>query len=801
MAEAARTLPGLGSLPITRPEPAAAETSRAARHPILEHLPLLLVLMLGIVMSFLNQTAITIAIPRILNDFSISPSTGQWLVSGYLLASGVLVPLSAYLIETFGTRILFALAMLAFTVGSAVCAVAPTFQVLLVGRVIQALGGGVMMPLVMTTFLMLFPPESRGRSMGILGVGFIFAPAVGPTLAGWVVEYSSWRLLFAGMVPFGLLDIVLGFLFVKDVARHQKPPLDVLSVVAAIGGFSALLYGLSEAGTDGWGSAQVALSLALGVIGVTVFVVRQLTATKPMLDLRVFKFDIFAITNILNALLTVAMFAALFLLPIYLQSLRGFTPLQAGLLLLPGALAMGLLMPIAGALFDHVGPRPVAMTGLAITAITTWGFTRLSLETGYGYLLLLYILRSCGMGMMMMTIMTAGLNQLPRALNSHGTAVTNTVRMVAGSLGIALLVTIFSDRFQFHLGGYQAAATTMDPAVASSFNGATQIAASALHVPAQLAQGFLTILLYGNTAQQAAVDAINDAFVWAAAFAVLGLVMSVFLRDVRRDAAAVPATVGTGRVELVARGWPTSAATYAAPTVDTRQLVAVNSTANRSATLPALWQALGAQPGPRPPESIPLPPTDDPMPALAAELVRVELVVRRLESGVLEFSDNGRRGLLCVVDREARAAWFREEGREVIGEEAQRELLQWSAGTIEARMLRAEQADAISWLWSLPALCHGMPLEWIQTKTLLAQLRSQLGQLAVWLQVPEEPAVAFFRDGRALLAYSSLRPVLGQNDFETLMQRSGTVTVRWSGESTGAVYRLPAATIADGREN
>jgi hypothetical protein len=244
---------------------------------------------------------------------------------------------------------------------------------------------------------------------------------------------------------------------------------------------------------------------------------------------------------------------------------------------------------------------------------------------------------------------------------------------------------------------------------------------------------------------------------------------------------------------------PTATATALALLADgkVQPLVPASQVANGSALLLDVSKVLGAESIPRPIESIPLPPSSDPLPALAAELVRVELLVRGLEAGVLEFSDNGRRGLLCVANREVRSAWLREDSREVCGEEAQRELLEWRAGTIEARILTAVQAEAISWLWSLPELCRSMPLDWIQTRKVLDQLRSMPGRLAVWLQIPEEPAVALFSEGRVVMAYSSQRSALSQNDFESLMERPGAISIRWSKVSSGDSPDLIATPAID----
>ncbi|WCK56819.1 DHA2 family efflux MFS transporter permease subunit [Aneurinibacillus sp. Ricciae_BoGa-3] len=500
-----------------------------------QHIPLLSVLMLGLFLAILNQTLLNVALPHLITEFNTTTTTAQWLLTGYMLVNGVLIPLSAFLIRRFGVRILFLAAMLFFTIGSLICGLSPTFSIMLIGRLIQAVGGGILMPLVMTIILSVFPPEIRGRGMGILGLAMMFAPAVGPTLSGWVVENYSWRLLFNGMVPLGILVFVLAFFLLRNRVKPERVSLDVWGTITSIVGFGGLLYGFSEAGSKGWGSAEVVMSLIVGLVGIVAFVLQQLGKDDPMLDFRIFRYDIFTLSNIISVIITIAMYAGMFLLPIYLQNLRGFTPLESGLLLLPGAIVMGAMSPVSGALFDKIGPRPLAILGMLITTVTTYEFTHLSIETSFTQVLIIYMFRSFGMSFLMMPIMTAGLNQLPERKNSDGTAMSNTLRQISGSIGISLVTTIFSNRTTMHLGELSDQTNIMSPSFISSFGSLVDSVANAYGVPAAQAKQMAATMLYGQVNMNAAVLGINDAFYWAAGISFVGLVLSFFLRDVRKD--------------------------------------------------------------------------------------------------------------------------------------------------------------------------------------------------------------------------------------------------------------------------
>ncbi|MCQ4085432.1 DHA2 family efflux MFS transporter permease subunit [Saccharibacillus sp. JS10] len=461
------------------------------------------IMILGAFLTTLNQTLMSVATPELMKDFDITAATAQWLTTGYLLVNGVLIPITAYLMQKFSTRQLFQTAMMIFLVGTTVSALANDFPVLLTGRLIQAAGAGIIMPLLMNVILALFPPEKRGSAMGLVGLAIIVAPAIGPTLAGYTLENYSWETMFYAMIPLALLVIVLGFIYLRNVGERQHVKFDAISVILSTIGFGALLYGFSRAGSLGWSSSEVLIMIAIGVVGLVIFCVRQLRMKSPLLDLRTFRFNMFSLTIVISIAVTMIMYADMMLLPLYLQNARGYTAIESGLLLLPGALLMGLLMPITGRLFDKYGAKWLTIIGMAIVIATTLGFINLTDTTSYTYLVLMSTARRIGMAFMMMPLQTAGLNQLPPSLNAHGTAISNTTRQVAGAIGTSLLVTVMSDRAKSH------AAEMMQ-------NGTD---------PAQIAT-------------QAQISGINDAYLVIVGIGVVGLLLSFFIKKVQRGSEA-----------------------------------------------------------------------------------------------------------------------------------------------------------------------------------------------------------------------------------------------------------------------
>ncbi|WP_288716185.1 MDR family MFS transporter, partial [uncultured Enterococcus sp.] len=395
--------------------------------------------------TVLNQTLLTTAFPALMKAFNISASSVQWLTTGFLLVNGIMIPISAWLINKFSSKRLYLTAMTIFLIGTITCFVAPNFSTLLIGRLIQAAGVGISMPLLQNIMLSIFPPEKRGSAMGMAGIVIGLAPALGPTLSGWIIDHYTWRDLFGMVIPIVILVLVLAFFLMKSVIQLSNPSIDVLSAFLSTVGFGSLLYGFSSVGNDGWGSSKVISFLVIGVFVIGLFVWRQLHLEHPFLELRVFKSPTFTIAAILSGVVNMAMVGAEMVLPLYIQNIRGESAFHSGLMLLPGALIMGLMMPITGAIFDKHGAKRLAISGMLILTAATLPFAFLTQETPIVMIVILYAIRMFGISMVMMPVTTSGMNALPMNLISHGTAVNNTFRQVASSIGTAVLISILTN--------------------------------------------------------------------------------------------------------------------------------------------------------------------------------------------------------------------------------------------------------------------------------------------------------------------------------------------------------------------
>ncbi|MTH55543.1 DHA2 family efflux MFS transporter permease subunit [Bacillus mangrovi] len=407
-------------------------------------IPIVAVLMSGAFIAILNQTLLATALPHIMEDLDLTSSTVQWLQTIFLLVNGIMIPVTALLTAKFSTRSLYLFAMGLFGAGTLICAVAPGFTVLMAGRILQGAGAGIILPLIQTVLFVIFPVEKRGQAMGFFGLVISFAPAIGPTLSGWLVDEYSWRTLFEVVLPIAVVDLVIAFLVIKNVTEQTSPKIDYLSIVLSTFGFGGLLFGFSSAGNSGWSSPAVLISLLVGAISLFLFISRQFKLKEPILEFSVFKNRVFSVTTSIAAIVFLIMISSATILPIYMQNALGFSALKSGLMLLPGAIVMGILSPVSGRLYDKIGAKKLAIPGLIIASATTFMLSSLSASTTFAYLASVNAVRLLGIGMVMMPVTTAGLNQLPQHLISHGSAMNNTLRQIAGSIGTAVLFTIIA---------------------------------------------------------------------------------------------------------------------------------------------------------------------------------------------------------------------------------------------------------------------------------------------------------------------------------------------------------------------
>ncbi|WP_444684815.1 MDR family MFS transporter [Alkalicoccus luteus] len=424
-------------------------------------------LLLGAFMGITNETLLATALPTIQQVFSITQGEVQWLTTVFLMVNGIMIPISAFLIERFSTRHLFLTAISLFGAGTLLAAVSWSFPMLLAGRVVQASGSGIMLPLLMTVLLILIPPERRGRAMGLLGIVIAFGPAIGPTLSGVLLEYFSWRSLFVTVLPLVALAMTLAFFFMRNVTELSKPKLDVLSIILSSAGFGSFLYGFGVASKEGFTSPLVVGLVLLGALIISLFVRRQFKLPRPILEFRIFKFPIFTLSIGITLVSMVSLIGAETMLPLFVQNVLGFTPLQSGLMLLPGAVVIGIMSPIAGALFDKYGAKRLAIPGFVIVVITTGMLTQLSLDMSFAFLTTVYAVRMFGLSLTLIPVMTAALNQIPQHWYAHGSAMANTLQQISASIGTALLITFVGIGTQL----YNPAASQADPALMAELNG------------------------------------------------------------------------------------------------------------------------------------------------------------------------------------------------------------------------------------------------------------------------------------------------------------------------------------------
>ncbi|MDQ2790035.1 MAG: DHA2 family efflux MFS transporter permease subunit [Actinomycetota bacterium] len=413
----------------------------------------LAVLVAGMFMSVLDISIVNVAIPTIQSDFGATTDDVQWVVTGYTLALGVVVPVTAWLGDRFGLSRVYNLALLAFAAGSALCGLAWDLNSLVIFRIVQAIPGGILPVITLSILYRIVPREKLGAAMGLYGLGIVFAPAIGPTLGGYLVEYVDWRLIFYINVPVGILGAVAAALVLPRFPTVAGRRFNVLGFVTIATGLFAVLLALSEGESWGWGSYRVLMLITYSVLSLALFVVIELQVADPLLDIRIFRYRAFTYTLLLISVLMVVMFGVLFYIPLFLQQAQGLGAFDAGLTLLPQALVMGFLMPIAGRVYDRIGPRWPAAIGLAIVAVGTYQLHTLTLDSSREHVMWLLVLQGAGLGMAMMPIFTGGIAVIPMAQVNAASAFNNVVQRVSGALGLAVLTAILTTQQAQQLAG------------------------------------------------------------------------------------------------------------------------------------------------------------------------------------------------------------------------------------------------------------------------------------------------------------------------------------------------------------
>ncbi|MGH4008253.1 MAG: DHA2 family efflux MFS transporter permease subunit [Pseudonocardiaceae bacterium] len=476
----------------------------------------LAVLIVGVFVSILDITIVNVAIPTIQNEFGETTDDAQWVVTSYALTEGVVVPVTAWLGYRFGLSRVYCLALLSFAAGSALCGLAWDLNSLVIFRIVQAIPGGILPAITLSILFRIVPRDRIGAAMGLYGLGVVSAPAIGPPLGGYLVEYFDWRLIFFINVPIGILGVLAAVLVLPRFPRQPGRRFDVLGFVTVAGGLFALLLAASEGPDWGWGSYRILGLITFGVLSLALFVVIELEVPDPLLDIRIFRYWAFAHSLLLISLLMVVMFGVLFYIPQFLQQVQGLGPLDSGLTVLPQALVMAVLMPISGLIYDRIGPRWPAAIGLTIVAASTYLLHTITVDTSREQVMWTLVLLGVGLGMAMMPIFTGGIAIIPETQVNVASAFNNVVQRVSGAIGLAVLTAILTTQQTQQMAGRAALvpADTATPDLGPA-------------VPDWMGQ----YATYQQTELQVFVGAMNNLFLICAALSVLSALAALLLRS------------------------------------------------------------------------------------------------------------------------------------------------------------------------------------------------------------------------------------------------------------------------------
>ena len=493
------------------------------------------VTIIGGFMSILDTSIVNIAIPKMMAVFSVDTDQAQWILTAYMLTMGVIQPATGYFCDVYGTRRMYLFSLAVFTIGSVLCGIAWSNDSMIVFLVIQAIGGGLIIPVTMSIVYYVFTPQERNMAMGIWGISAMVAPAVGPTLSGYLVEYWDWRLIFTINLPIGVIGYVLAALILKETPVSRTQKLDAGGLITSALGLFCLLLALSEGTDEGWTSAYILGLFYVAITSLILFVVIELNHDNPILDLTLFKNWNFSLSIMITFIGTIGLFGGIFLVPLFMENMRGYTAMQTGILMFPSALTAGLMMPIAAKLADKFGAKPVILSGITLLGIGSLPFRFIDMDTSYTTILFVMVVRGLGLGLFMMPVTVLGMNTVPMEKISRASSLNNAIRQVSGSLGIAILTTVINNRQVFHLAQLSEAFTVASRTANQFINEGQKLfshtgsIASAAHLKA-------LVLTSNVVSQQSFVFAFDDAFLVLALICFVGVLPSALLLPAKKDA-------------------------------------------------------------------------------------------------------------------------------------------------------------------------------------------------------------------------------------------------------------------------
>ncbi|MTI79732.1 MAG: DHA2 family efflux MFS transporter permease subunit [Firmicutes bacterium] len=486
-------------------------------------------------MAILDTSIVNVALPRMMTVFGSNTEDMQWVLTGYMLTSGVIIPITGFLSDRFGHKRMYIFSIIAFTIGSAFCGMAWSANSLIIARVIQALGGGMIIPISMSMIYRIIPREKIGMALGIWGISAVMAPAVGPTLGGYLVDNFSWHWIFTINIPIGIAAVFLSINYLQETPVQHNIKADIPGVMLSVVACFALLLALSDGQDKGWTSQYIVTLFIISGFTTMAFVMWELSIPNPLIDIRLLKNPVLVASLVGTSLSTIALFSVVFLIPIYAQNMLGYSPMETGLLMMPMAFVTGFMMPISGRLFDKFGAFGLCLFGMTLVVGVTYHLHTLTLETDYRYLQFLLCLRAMGLGLSTMPLTTAGMNTIPKFLVGRATALNNTVRQVSASMGIAYLTYVLVQRQAYHSAVLSENVTLSAPMtgiVKMQMEG--QLAGQGI-MGSAAEQGTLQILS-GMVTGQSFMNALSDTFVVSTIIIAMVLPLTFLLSKKRVEA-------------------------------------------------------------------------------------------------------------------------------------------------------------------------------------------------------------------------------------------------------------------------
>ncbi|MDO7789076.1 DHA2 family efflux MFS transporter permease subunit [Desulforamulus aquiferis] len=492
------------------------------------------VIIMGTFLQGLTGSIVNVAIPKLMAVFGTNANDIQWVLTAYMLTQGIIIALAGYLGDKYGYKKTFVVALILFTLGSFLCGAAFNLNMMIISRVIQGIGAGIIMPLGMAMCFRINPISKIGMVLGVWGIAGMATMAIGPSLGGYLIEAANWRMLFYINVPIGLLAIFMGITLLSETEKKTTSALDSVGIATICIGLFCLIFALSKGNQMGWGDPLIVALLFFGIINLFILVVHELRCPEPVLDMRLFKNKLFTLSTIISSFVQVAMIVAVYLFPLLMQNVLGQSAMQTGLILLPPAVVTAIMMPISGKLFDKYGARTLVLVGMLIMTVSSYAMKDFNALTSFDTMMFWLSIRGIGIGLALAPAINVGMVGIPKESTGTASSLGNVIRSVTTTFGIALMTNLMQSRSTYHSANLAQSVVLDNPEGLNMISVFQGIGLNA-GLGEQGGQILSMSVLYKYLAQQSMVMAISDCFIIGAVLCFIAFVLTLFLHDRKKE--------------------------------------------------------------------------------------------------------------------------------------------------------------------------------------------------------------------------------------------------------------------------